>query len=63
MNFSQDCPSCNRRVSLKYDESDGTPLFCPFCGEELGDDPLSTYEDQPGITGSDAEDNWDDDER
>lgn len=63
MNFSQDCPSCNRRVSLKYDEMDGTPTFCPFCGEELTDDTLSTYDDAPGITGADADDNWEDDER
>jgi hypothetical protein len=63
MNFSQDCLSCNRRVSLKYDELDGTPLFCPFCGEELGDDNHSTYEDMPGISGADDEDNWEDDDR
>ena len=62
MNFSQKCPSCNRLISLKYDETDGTPIFCPFCGEELGEGD-STYEDMPGIPGADNDDNWDDEDR
>lgn len=63
MNFSQDCPSCNRRVSLKYDEMDGTPLFCPFCGEELSDETQSSYEDMPGISGADDAEDWGDEDR
>lgn len=63
MTFSQTCQSCNRRIALNYDEADSTPTFCPFCGEELGEDPLSDYDDAPGIRGADAEDTWDDDDR
>ncbi len=59
---SQTCTECNRRIRLEFDETDGTVIFCPFCGEELGDDPLSSYEDAPGIKGADADDAWVDDE-
>lgn len=37
MNYSHECADCNRIISLKYDEDDGTPAFCPFCGTELSD--------------------------
>lgn len=63
MKFSQRCGSCNRRIALTYDEGDSTPTFCPFCGEELNDDPLATYDDAPGIRGADADDAWDDEDR
>jgi rRNA maturation endonuclease Nob1 len=63
MKFSVTCQSCNRRVALTYDEMDSTPAFCPFCGEEFGEDPQSSYDDAPGITGADADDAWDDDDR
>ncbi len=38
MIYSQECSDCNRRITLDYDEDDGTPEFCPFCGVELSDD-------------------------
>jgi hypothetical protein len=60
MNFSQDCPSCNRTISLKYDEMDGTPVFCPFCAGDIGEE--GAYEDTPGIPGAEEED-WADDDR
>jgi len=62
MKFSQQCQSCNRKITLIYDELDSTPTFCPFCGEEL-DDSLSEYDDATGIKGADRDDNWDTDER
>jgi predicted amidophosphoribosyltransferase len=37
MTYSQICPDCNRKIALEYDEDDGTPAFCPFCGEELSE--------------------------
>lgn len=62
MTYAATCPSCSRRIALSYDEADATPLYCPFCGEEIGDDTISDYDDAPGIKGADGEDNWDDDD-
>lgn len=61
MKYTQDCQSCGRKIVLTYDEMDGTPLFCPFCGEEQ-DDSTADYDDAPGIKGDDDSSNWDEDD-
>lgn len=35
MKLQRDCESCNERIKLDYDETECTPEYCPFCGEEL----------------------------
>lgn len=37
MRFSHVCDSCGRSIRLDFDESESTPSFCPFCGEDLAD--------------------------
>ena len=37
MTYSQVCEECNRQIVLEFDQDDGTPAFCPFCGSELSD--------------------------
>jgi Zn finger protein HypA/HybF involved in hydrogenase expression len=34
MRCSRTCEDCNRKYTIEYDESDGTPEFCPLCGSE-----------------------------
>ena len=60
MTYSATCSSCSRRISLSYDEADSTPLFCPFCGEEIGDDTISDYDKAGEFS---MGDDWDDDDR
>jgi DNA-directed RNA polymerase subunit N (RpoN/RPB10) len=57
MKFSVTCQSCNRLISLTYDEGDATPLFCPYCGEPIEDDS-GEYDKV-----NDSLDAWDDDDR
>lgn len=38
MIFSHICESCGHAIQLEFDESDCTPTFCPFCGEDLMDE-------------------------
>lgn len=35
MTRSYTCNECNREFSIEYEETDSTPVFCPFCAEEL----------------------------
>jgi len=63
MTFTHTCQSCNRHISLSYDEADSTPEFCPFCGEDIEDDGEASYDDPGarGIAGADFDmgDEWD----
>jgi hypothetical protein len=60
MTYSATCPSCSRRIALTYDEADCTPIFCPFCGEEVGDEALSDYDKGADFIMGDE---WDDEDR
>jgi len=60
MKYSRECTSCGRQIRLTFDETDATCLFCPFCGEELGDDGYEEFDDAPGIRGANDPDNWND---
>jgi hypothetical protein len=49
------CSECNRPCIISYDESDGTLVFCPFCGEAgLDEEGELTYNDDPA--------SWDDED-
>lgn len=57
MTYSATCCSCGKRINLTFDEMDATPLFCPYCSDDLGDDPLEDYD------GGTELGDWDDDDR
>lgn len=44
MTFIHDCESCNRIIKLDFDEADSSPLFCPFCGEDINEGGELTYD-------------------
>lgn len=43
------CPNCESEYALEFTETDiqGTPDYCPFCGDEIPDDEEeNSYEEE-----------------
>lgn len=54
MKLNRRCDSCDEVIKLEYDETECTPEYCPFCGEELNMDE-GDYEPDVAI----PHDDWD----
>jgi len=58
MKVSTTCHECNREATIEYLEEDSTLVFCPFCGEEYGDDGEVLESLSPSEWGEDQEDGF-----